>query len=150
MTTLTRATAAAGALFLDGQDRVMLVRPTYKDHWEIPGGMIEAGESPRDACLREVEEELGLRAAIGDLLVVDWAPHPVTGDKYLFVFAAARLTDAEHAAIRLQESELSEYRYVPLADLDGFTIPRMTARLTSAYAAAAQGRTLYLEYGVSR
>ena len=37
---------AARALFLDGASRVLLVHPTYKDTWDIPGGYVERGESP--------------------------------------------------------------------------------------------------------
>lgn len=51
---------AAGALFLDSGGRVLLVHPTYKDIWDIPGGYVERGESPAAACRREVAEELGL------------------------------------------------------------------------------------------
>ena len=51
---------AAGALFLNQQQRVLLVNPTYKTHWEIPGGMVEENEAPGAACRREISEELGL------------------------------------------------------------------------------------------
>jgi len=51
---------AAGALFVDG-DRVLLVRKTYGNRWDIPGGYINrGGESLAEACRREVREELGL------------------------------------------------------------------------------------------
>ena len=53
---------AAGALFLDAEGRVLLVHPTYKDTWDIPGGYVERGESPAAACRREVLEELGIDA----------------------------------------------------------------------------------------
>ncbi|WP_230511641.1 NUDIX domain-containing protein [Salinispora arenicola] len=47
---------AAGALFLNNEGHVLLVHPSYKKHWDIPGGYVEPGESPRAACIREVEE----------------------------------------------------------------------------------------------
>ena len=50
--------SAAGALFVDERGRVMLVEPTYKPMWEIPGGVIESGETPSAACAREIDEEL--------------------------------------------------------------------------------------------
>lgn len=44
--------SAAGALIRDQQGRILLVEPTYKDHWEIPGGVIEVGETPSQGCAR--------------------------------------------------------------------------------------------------
>ena len=41
---------SAGALLFDDTGRFMIVDPTYKVGWEIPGGIVEAGESPRQAC----------------------------------------------------------------------------------------------------
>nr|BFE76200.1 hypothetical protein GCM10020092_095010 [Actinoplanes digitatis] len=40
--TLPRKRMAAGVLLSDGRDRVLLVEPTYKPYWEIPGGTVEA------------------------------------------------------------------------------------------------------------
>jgi ADP-ribose pyrophosphatase YjhB (NUDIX family) len=72
---------AAGALFFDAADRVLMVEPTYKDYWEVPGGYVETGESPLQAAVREVHEELGITSPIGRLLAVDWAPSEAEGDK---------------------------------------------------------------------
>jgi hypothetical protein len=58
--TLPRKRMGARALFFDAADRVLLAEPTYKPYWEIPGGAVEAGESPRDAVAREPKEEVGL------------------------------------------------------------------------------------------
>ncbi|MEU4245238.1 NUDIX hydrolase [Actinoplanes sp. NPDC026619] len=134
---------AAGALFRDPRGRIMLVRPHYKDSWEIPGGMVEEGETPSEACSREVREELGLVVSPGQALVVDWAPHPVDGDKLLFVFDGGRLTDAQHAAIEFTDGEILEWRYVPAEHLTDYVVDRLARRLR----AAVPGETRYLENG---
>ncbi len=56
----TSETLAAGVLLFDEQDRVLLVDPTYKAGWEFPGGVVESGEAPARAGMREVTEETGL------------------------------------------------------------------------------------------
>ncbi|MEV4119964.1 NUDIX hydrolase [Micromonospora sp. NPDC049645] len=66
--------AAAAAFITDPAGNVLLVKPTYRDHWTFPGGYVDEGEYPHDACAREIREELGISVAVGDLLVVDWAP----------------------------------------------------------------------------
>jgi len=61
-------------LFTDSGGRVLVVKPTYKPGWELPGGSVEDGESPATAATREVDEELGLRRSPGCLLAVDYVP----------------------------------------------------------------------------
>lgn len=84
----TAETVAAGVLLFDQQDRVLLVDPTYKPGWEFPGGVVEPGEAPARAGVREVEEETGIRLDdIPRLLVVDWerpAPPAYGGLRLLF------------------------------------------------------------------
>jgi 8-oxo-dGTP pyrophosphatase MutT (NUDIX family) len=46
-----------GCIFLDENSRVLIVNPTYKDGWELPGGVVERDESPLEACRREVAED---------------------------------------------------------------------------------------------
>jgi 8-oxo-dGTP diphosphatase len=60
---------AAGIAIRDPGGRILLVRPTYKDGWDIPGGYVEPGESPAEACHRELKEEIGLDRELGTLLV---------------------------------------------------------------------------------
>ncbi|MFJ6674105.1 NUDIX domain-containing protein [Actinosynnema sp. NPDC091369] len=136
--------AASGALFLDALGRVLLVEPTYKDHWEIPGGAVEPGETPREACAREVLEELGLAVEPGPLLVVDWAPSG-RQERILFIFDGGSLGDAE---IRLPADELRSHRYVEPAELPDVLIPRLARRVAAALDARERGVTLYLEHGL--
>ena len=58
-----------GAVVLDG-GRVLLVRrgkaPSY-GKWSLPGGMVELGETTREAVQREIEEECGLKIRVGEV-----------------------------------------------------------------------------------
>jgi 8-oxo-dGTP diphosphatase len=59
---------AAGGLVLDADGRVAVVhRPRYDD-WSLPKGKLDEGETFEEAALREVWEETGLRASLGDEL----------------------------------------------------------------------------------
>ncbi|WP_447005877.1 NUDIX domain-containing protein [Saccharothrix isguenensis] len=96
---------AAGALFVDNQDRILLVHKTYRNGWDIPGGYVDIGESPAAACRRELREELDLDREPQRLLVVDWAPKDREGDKVLWLFDCGTLGDDEQRIV-LDDSEL--------------------------------------------
>lgn len=69
---LPKKRMGAGALFFNENNEMLVVKPTYKDHWSIPGGVVEENESPRIACIREVKEEIGLEIRELKFLCVDW------------------------------------------------------------------------------
>jgi ADP-ribose pyrophosphatase YjhB (NUDIX family) len=138
---------AAGALFVDDAGAVLMVRPTYKEYGDIPGGYVEPGESPRAACVREVREELGIEPAIGRLLVVDWAPNESEGDKLLFIFDGGVLSADLLGRIQLQAEEIGDFGYCPVDQLSRSTIPRLARRLSAAAGARVDGSTRYLEHG---
>jgi 8-oxo-dGTP diphosphatase len=139
-----RARLAAGALFVRG-DEVLLVHKVYGNGWDIPGGYVEPGESPTDACHREVLEELGIDRPPVRLLALDWAPTPTDGDKILFVFDCGGLGDEQQ--VTLQLDELDQWQWVHVDELADYTIPRLTRRLRHAHAAHKAGRTVFLENG---
>jgi ADP-ribose pyrophosphatase YjhB (NUDIX family) len=147
--TFTKALVAAGALFVDDQGRVLLVRPTYKSYWDIPGGYVEPGETPSAACIRELDEELGIRPQIGDLLSVDWAPHPEEGDKVLFIFDGGTLTEQLLAEVNFRDGELDEYTFAAVGQLRELTVERLARRLEETLAARRAGAMAYLEHGRS-
>ncbi|MER5849323.1 NUDIX hydrolase [Streptomyces sp. NPDC002012] len=144
---MARPRMAAGALFFDDDDRVLLVDPSYKDYLDIPGGYVEQGESPLQACVREVHEELGIKPRIGRLLVVDWAPSPGEGDKVLYLFDGGRLGPDECRRIELQADELRGFAFHAPGALPELTIPRLVRRIAAGVEALATGVTAYLEHG---
>jgi 8-oxo-dGTP diphosphatase len=137
---------AVGCLFFDDVGRVLIVKPTYKDGWELPGGVVEENESPLDACGREVAEELGLDRLPTRLLGVDYrtAVDGVRGDALRFVFLGGVLTATDVSAIRLAAAELSEWRFAAVDELDGMLIPVAARRVRALLDEGAVG---YLEEG---
>lgn len=138
---------AAGALFFDATGRVLMVEPSYKDYWEIPGGYVETGESPLHAAIREVQEELGITPPIGRLLAVDWAPNEAEGDKVLYLFDGGQLSQDDLAAITLQPEELKSFAFVSSEQIAERTIPRLARRILAAAEARNEAAPIYLEHG---
>jgi 8-oxo-dGTP pyrophosphatase MutT (NUDIX family) len=146
---VARPRTAAGVLLFDEAGRVLLVHPTYKPGWEIPGGYLHPGETPREGAARELKEELDLATPIGHLLVADWAPHPSEGDKLLFVFDGGTLGKNGQTAIRPDGVEIDAYAFHAQDELDTVLIPRLARRIHAAFAARASGKTQYLEHGTA-
>lgn len=121
---------AAGACFLDETGRILLVNPTYKPQWEIPGGMVEADETPMNACRREVLEEIGLTIEPGPLLSIGYLhSHGNRSDALRFIFWGGVLDAATIDRIVLQAAELSEYRFVTLEEAGELLRPSLHAQL---------------------
>lgn len=138
---------SCGCLLFDEAGRLLVLKPTYKKGWTIPGGIMEDdGETPWDGCRREVREETGLDVTAGRLVAVDTRPSKTDGRLGLrFLFrAAAPLTPDDVAAIRLQESEASEHRFVTRKQARKLLRPAISRRVEAAWDAA---HCVYLEDG---
>lgn len=69
----TKRVIAQGIL-RDEHGRVLLCELTYKSEWDLPGGVIERGESPSIGLVRELKEELGVEVTVHGLITVNWLP----------------------------------------------------------------------------
>ncbi|MEU5591657.1 NUDIX domain-containing protein [Streptomyces sp. NPDC020298] len=146
----TAETVAAGVLLFDERDRVLLVDPTYKAGWEFPGGVVESGEAPARAGVREVAEETGIRLdGVPRLLVVDWErPVPPGYGGLRFLFDGGRLDSAETGRLLLPGPELRGWRFVTEQEAADMLPPVRYERLRWALRARERGAALYLEAGV--
>ncbi len=135
---------AAGALITDPGGRVLVVKPNYRDHWTIPGGICEFGEPPQAGCAREVSEELGLPLPIGRLLAIDWA-QPFGRDErpiMHFIFDGGELKDG--AGIVVQEAELDGYRFTLVPELPDYLPSFVLRRVEGALHGRESGGIVYL------
>lgn len=102
--------SSAALLLEDSAGKLLIVKADYKEHWTVPGGVIEEAEMPLVTAIRETHEEVGVTI---DPKSVDFVAVAVrTGAQlitYQFIFKA-RLP--ESAEIQLQEHEISEYTFV--------------------------------------
>jgi 8-oxo-dGTP diphosphatase len=135
---------AAAAMFTDPAGRVLLVKPNYRDHWSLAGGILEYGEPPHVGCRREVAEELGLDITPGPLLVLGWSGPDATRPRPIlhFIFDGGVLTDG--TGITLQTEELDSWRFVERAELDGYLPPVISERVAAALDHRGTGGTAYL------
>ena len=102
----------------DEAGRLLILKPTYKSGWTIPGGQVEAGgETPWEACRREAREESGLEIESGRLACVDFLrPREDRPGGVRFLFDCGVVGAARLKSLRVQEGEISEYRFEPVAD----------------------------------
>lgn len=141
-----RKRMAAAMLLTDAHGRVLVVKPTYKTGWELPGGGVDEGESPRAAASREVVEELGLDRPAGALLAVDYVPARATrSEGVIMVFDGGAIDDP--AALRLPADELSEWAFVDSERLADYLPARKARRARAALLARARAGASYLENG---
>lgn len=143
----TAETLAAGVLLFDEHDRVLLVDPTYKAGWEFPGGVVEPGEAPARAGVREVAEETGIHLAEAPrLLVVDWEPpRPPGYGGMRFLFDGGHLDGDEARRMLLPGPELRDCRFVTEEEAARLLPPVRYERLRWALRARERGVPLYLE-----
>ncbi|MGP3961375.1 NUDIX domain-containing protein [Nonomuraea sp. 3N208] len=142
--TINRVIAGAAAYITDERGRVLLVDPNYREYWSFPGGMIDAGEHPAQACAREVAEEVGLEVEVGRLLTVDWVdgvpnvPYPVV----TFLFDCGEV--ASDTPITLQTEELDGYGFFTAEEAARLLRSHAHKRLLAAAAARESGGMSYL------
>jgi 8-oxo-dGTP pyrophosphatase MutT (NUDIX family) len=141
-----RKRVAVDLLIRDARNRALLVNPSYKDYWDLPGGMSEANESPVTTARRELSEELGVDIAVGRLLVVDWVgPHGPWDDQLIFIFDGGTLGSADAINIEISDKEITEFSFVSLDDSEKLLRSDMLRLLRDAYEALEKGTTKYLE-----
>lgn len=111
-------TVSCGVVLLDPNGRVLLAHATGTDHWDIPKGQSDAGETEVQTALREMVEETGM--ALDASRLMDLGRFVYRRDKDLYLFAA-RASDGELDLSHCTCTSLFPRR------TDGVMIPEMDA-----------------------
>jgi 8-oxo-dGTP pyrophosphatase MutT (NUDIX family) len=107
-----RKLVAAAVVCRDGADRLLCVHDTFKQHWTIPGGVVDADEDPQAGAVRETWEEAGVRVDPDALLGVFAMRRP---DRVLLVYGAHPVGDAAPAPVHAHEVDAAEWLPLPAA-----------------------------------
>jgi RimJ/RimL family protein N-acetyltransferase/8-oxo-dGTP pyrophosphatase MutT (NUDIX family) len=146
---LPRKRAISQLLVRDHDRRVLICRLTYKSDWDLPGGVVEVGESPQLAASREIHEELALDIVTGPLLLTDWLP-PWSGwdDALCLVFDGGEHDPSLTEGIVKQAREIRSAEFATLDQIRercaDFTARRIESALRSL---AGGGGPSYVESG---
>ena len=114
---------SATGVVRDDAGRILLARRADNGRWTLPGGIVDPGEQPSDAALREIREETGVDAEIERLGGV--ALHPATypnGDvcEYLNVWFRCRAIGGSARVNDDESTEVGWYAADSLPELDGW------------------------------
>lgn len=145
---LPRKRAISQLLVRDDADRVLLCQLTYKPDWDLPGGVVEVGESPQLAASREVSEELGLTLPAGPLLLTDWLP-PWGGwdDALCLVFDGGRHDPSVLDAMVREPREIRHAEFCTPEEVIDRCADFTARRVASALAALGGPAPTYVESG---
>lgn len=136
----------SGVFFFDNDGKLFLLNLTYKNHWNIPGGVVDADESPRAAAIREVREEIGLHKTDLEFVCVHYKPGATEKLESLqFIFFGGVLSEDEIHKIQLQEDEVSEFGFFSEEEAMQIVSGSMQKRLKACFQAIARERPIYLE-----
>ncbi|WP_422733544.1 NUDIX domain-containing protein [Micromonospora sp. WMMD558] len=139
--------AAAAAFITDPAGNVLLVKPTYRDHWAFPGGYVDEGEYPHESCAREIREELGVHVTAGELLVVDWAPPAGQRPRAIisFTFDCGSLIGPD--GLDFSGQELEDIAFYSQEEAEERLPDNVAPRVRAALQARAQNAPIYLAGG---
>lgn len=146
---LPKKRMGAGSLFLNEAGEILVVKPSYKDHWSIPGGTVDDNESPKEACIREIKEEIGLDMDHITFLCVDYTPREgdEKSESLQFIFYGGVLNESAISGIKLDGKELIQYHFVPINEAVNLLGHKLARRLPKCMDAIKTGTAVYLENG---
>lgn len=145
---LPKKRMGVGALILNEKGEILIIKPSYKDHWSITGGVIDENESPKDACIRETKEETGIDLKEVKFLCIDFTSNVgEKGESLQFIFFGGRLSREEIEKIKLDGKEIIDYKFIPISDALPLLSEKLGMRLPKCLKALENNTAIYLENG---
>jgi len=144
--TLPRKPVGAGVLFFNTKGELLILKPDYRDDWLIPGGSVEADESPLQGAIRETKEEIGIDVVSPILVGVFYkSSRGMRPESLMFMFSGGVLSDADIATIKLQEDEILAHKFLPVEEALSLVSQSLRVSIPLSMKAQAKGAVCYAE-----
>jgi len=141
-----KKTIASGALIFDENDRFLVVKPSYKSYWHIPGGIVEKNESPLEACEREVFEETNLMLKPSEVAAIVYRCMPDEEiDSLVFIFHCGKIGPDLKTVIKIPFGEIEDYKFIEKRDASNYLDNIMSSALQECFSDDHNRSTIYLE-----
>lgn len=109
---LPRKRVISQGLLRDERGRALLCQLTYKNEWDLPGGVVEVGEAPAAGLVRELQEELGITVEVKGLVTVNWLPTwREWDDACIFLFDLGTVDSTITDGMTLQPTEIKAVQW---------------------------------------
>ncbi|MEL7141082.1 MAG: NUDIX hydrolase [Cyanobacteria bacterium J06643_4] len=140
---LPKKRMGAGCLFFDDNDRFLILKPSYRGGWLLPGGVVEKHESPMAACIREVREEMGVICQPKRLLCLDYVGTKDNyGESLQFVFWGGVISIND---VEIDNKEIVDYCFTPAKRAIELLVDSSKRRVYWSLEALRAKETFYLE-----
>ena len=110
--TLAKRHSASGAFIFNEKNQLLILKPSYKEGWNLPGGVTDKFESPYQTVIRECKEETNLDIQIKELVLIDYIQETIDGhnfDHVEFYFTAIVKSFTD---IKIDNEEVIDYKFV--------------------------------------
>lgn len=147
---LPKKVSSTAVIFFNQKNELLILKPTYREGWQVPGGVLEECESPLEGAQRETKEEIGIESENLSLVgVVHGRQLTETGEKYdvvYFTFFGGILSEEKIKQIVLEEREISEYRFIMLDEALQLLHVGLRERVRLGMEAYRTNKIMYSEY----
>jgi ADP-ribose pyrophosphatase YjhB (NUDIX family) len=136
----------AGVLIFNKSHQLLIVKPSYKDGWSIPGGGVDIDETPIMAAVRETKEEVNLNLENITLVCVEYTTKKgIKPETIQFIFNGGELEENEISKISLDENEHSEFKFVDVSEAIALLNQRQQYAIPFCIEAIKNKNTTYIE-----
>jgi 8-oxo-dGTP pyrophosphatase MutT (NUDIX family) len=141
---VARKRVSAGVIFLNNKKQILLVKTSYKKYWSLPGGMIDKNESPKDAAIREAEEEIGIKVKNLKLGSIGWGMEKEYDDDYItFQFNGGIIEDEK--SIRIDNEEIIDFKFADVNKIKNLVSPGTNAGIIESLRNLKTENSIYIE-----